>query len=133
MKYYKIYHQFIRRFIAVSILGMSGFGIGAIVYFLTDSPEAGGISVLAMVFLALVLWFKWGLALPCPCCGRHTMNLLGDQAIHPIIHGYRKYYVQCRKCGTKIYTDLAMKQTFFWNWYVKLTEEEIQDESLSGF
>ena len=133
MKYYKIYHQFIRRFIAVSILGMSGFGIGSVVYFLTGSPEASIISALAMVFLALVLWFKWGLTLPCPCCGRHTMNLLGDQVIHPIIHGYQKYYVQCRKCGTKIYTDLAMKRTFFWNWYVKLTEEEIQDESLSGF
>ena len=133
MKYYKIYHQFMRRFIPLSILGMSSFGIGAIIYFLTDSPEASVISALAIVVLALVLWFKWKITLPCPCCGRRTMFLRRDLAAHPCIHGYGKYIVWCWKCGTKIYTDLAMKRTFFWNWYVKLTEEEIQDESLSGF
>lgn len=133
MKYYRIYHQFIRTFYALGILGISGFGIGEIVYRFTDSPEAGVISALAIVSLALVLWFKWMLTLPCPCCGCKTMFLKGRLTAPPRIHGYRKYFVWCRKCGTKIYTDLAMKQTFFWKWYVKLTEEEIQDESLSGF
>ena len=133
MKYYKIYHQFTRRIFALGILGISGFGIGEIVYRFTDSPEAGVICLIAMVLLALVLWFKWGLALPCPCCGRHTMFVLADRTKYPIIHGYIKYIVWCRKCGTRMHTDLAMKKTFFLRWYVKFTEEEIQDENLSGF
>ena len=133
MKYYKIYRQFTRRIYAFAILGISGFGIGEIVYRFTDSPEAGVICLIAMILLALVLWFKWAWSLPCPCCGRHTMSVLAERTNHPKIHGYQKYYVQCRKCGTKMYTDLAMKKTFFLKWYVKFTEDEIQDENLSGF
>ena len=129
MKYYKIYHQFIRRFITLCILGTSGFGIGAVVYFLTDSPEACIISALAIFLLTLVLFYKWVLTWPCPCCRHRPAYLLFEQVLHPMVHGYRRYYVLCKKCGTKMNTDLVAKQRFFWQWFYELTEEEILDDT----
>ena len=131
MKYYKIYHQCRKHFYFTCALALVGVGLGSVIYLLTDSPVACLVSIFSMMALGFVLWFKWIWTLPCPHCGCKAMYLQTEGTLHPIIHGYRKYIVQCRKCNARMYTDMALKEAYYGSWHVKLTEEEIEKD-LSG-
>lgn len=57
-------------------------------------------------------------------CGAKAMLLQRENK--NLLYGCQKYVLKCHRCGTMLYTDMAMKRSFPFGWFVKMSEEEVE-------
>lgn len=125
MKLYPIYDQYIKDMWKSIPYLFLAIGCGAGLYYLTDIPALSFGCIMAIVIIRIVVVvvrFHGSLPL-CPDCGAKAM-LLQRETKH-LLYGYQKYVLKCQRCGSIMYTDLAMKRFFPFGRFVKMSEEKV--------
>lgn len=124
MKLYPIYDQYTRDiWMSIPYL-LLAIGGGAGLYYLTGIPALSFGCIMAIIIIRIVVVVvRFFGSLPlCPDCGAKAMLLQRENK--NLLYGYQKYVLKCHRCGTMLYTDMAMKRFFPFGWLVRMSEEE---------
>ena len=126
MKLYPIYDQYTKDiWMSIPYL-LLAIGCGAGLYYLTGIPALGFGCIMAIIIIRIVVVVVrfHGSLPPCPDCGAKSMFLQRENK--NLLYGCQKYVLKCQRCGTMLYTDMAMKRSFPFGWQVRMSEEEVE-------